>query len=143
MRTKRAKESNIKRRWWVVDAEGIPLGRLASNIAKILSGKHRPDFTPEADTGDFVVVINAGALVLTGRKAKLKMWRRHSGIPGGYKETPYGELLQKDPKFVIEKAVKGMLPKGSLGRRKRSKLKVYATSTHPHSAQKPEALSIH
>ncbi|MFO8059290.1 MAG: 50S ribosomal protein L13 [Bacillota bacterium] len=137
-----AKESEIERQWWLVDAAGIPLGRLASRVAHILRGKHKPIFTPHVDAGDHVVVINADKVILTGRKAEQKMYYRHSGYPGGLRATPYGELLAKRPEFMVERAVRGMLPKNKLGRRMGRKLKVYAGREHPHQAQKPKELEI-
>ncbi len=142
MGTYNAKASEVERRWFVVDATEKPLGRLASTIASILLGKNKPIFTPHVDTGDFVVVVNADKVKLTGNKLDHKMYHRHSGAPGGLKSQPYSVLMERKPEFVIEKAVKGMLPKSSLGRKMRSKLKVYAGPTHPHAAQKPEALEI-
>jgi len=140
MRTLSAKASEIERRWFVVDATDQPLGRLASRIAVVLRGKHRPEFTPHVDTGDFVVVVNASKIKLTGNKLEQKKWYRHSGSPGGFKATPYKTLVAEKPEFVIEKAVKGMLPKTSLGRQIHKKLKVYAGETHPHGAQQPQPL---
>ncbi len=142
MRTVSAKPNEIERKWFVVDAEGQPLGRVASRIASVLRGKHRPDFTPHVDTGDFVIVVNAQKVGLTGKKLEQKKWQRHSGIPGGFKATPYRQLLERRPEVAIQKAVWGMLPKGPLGRRIHKKLKVYAGPTHPHAAQKPEPLSV-
>lgn len=130
------------RGWWVVDATDKPLGRLASEVAARLRGKHKPTFTPHVDTGDFVIVVNAGKVKLTGNKADQKHWNRHSGIPGGFKATSYRTLLEEKPSFPIEKAVKGMLPKNVLGREMFGKLKVYATPDHPHAAQKPQVLEI-
>ncbi len=138
MRTESAKASEIDRHWLVVDATDVPLGRLASRIASVLRGKHRPTFTPHADTGDFVVVVNAEKVKLTGRKLTAKRWFHHSGYPGGLKSEAYGDLLQRRPELAVEKAVKGMLPKTSLGRQCFRKLKVYAGPTHPHAAQKPQ-----
>jgi large subunit ribosomal protein L13 len=126
----------------VVDATGQPLGRLASRIATILRGKHRPIYTPHVDTGDFVVVINAEKVKLTGRKLDKKFYHKHSGIPGGFRAESYRRLMQRKPAFAIEKAVKGMLPQTPLGRKMYRKLKVYAGPTHPHAAQKPEVLSF-
>lgn len=131
-----------RRAWWVVDATGKPLGRLASEIASRLRGKHKPIYTPHVDTGDFVVVVNAGKVKLTGQKLDKKLWNRHSGIPGGFKADTYRKLLEEKPTFPIEKAVKGMLPKNVLGREMFGKLKVYATPDHPHAAQKPQLLEI-
>ena len=142
MATFSAKASEVERKWFVVDASGQSLGRLASNVARVLRGKHKPIYTPHVDTGDFVVVINADKVRLTGDKLDGKSYQRHSGIPGGFKETPYRQLLSDKPAFVVEKAVQGMLPKNSLGRKMRSKLKVYAGPTHPHSAQQPDELKF-
>ncbi|GAC1572005.1 MAG: 50S ribosomal protein L13 [Polyangiales bacterium] len=130
------------RTWFVVDATGKPLGRLASEIAKVLRGKHKPTYTPHCDTGDFVVVVNAGLVKLSGQKLDKKFYYRHSGIPGGFKAVPYRKLLENKPEFPIEKAVKGMLPHNVLGRQMARKLHVYATPHHPHTAQKPQALTI-
>ena len=137
-----AKPLEVDRKWWVVDATDIPLGRLASHVASVLRGKHKPTFTPYMDDGDFVVVVNASRTRLTGNKLDTKLYRTHSGIPGGYKERPYRWMLEHRPVVAIERAVVGMLPKGPLGRRVASKLKVYAGPTHPHAAQKPAALAI-
>jgi large subunit ribosomal protein L13 len=130
------------RGWWVVDATDKPLGRLASEVARVLRGKHKPTFTPHVDNGDFVIVVNADKILLTGNKANQKAWNRHSGIPGGFKATNYADLLETKPTFPVEKAVKGMLPKNVLGRDIFTKLKVYATADHPHVAQKPQALVL-
>jgi len=130
------------RAWWVVDATGKSLGRLASAVASVLRGKHKPTFTTHVDTGDFVVVVNADKVKLTGNKLDQKMYSHHSGIPGGFKQESYRHLLDRKPTFPIEKAVKGMLPKNVLGRQMVSKLKVYATPDHPHAAQKPKVLEI-
>jgi large subunit ribosomal protein L13 len=142
MATQSAKASEIERRWYVVDAAGQPLGRLASKVAHVLSGKHRPEYTPHVDTGDFVIVTNAAQVKLTGNKLAAKHHHRHSGYPGGLKSESYAQLLTRKPEFVVEKAVKGMLPKSSLGRQMFRKLKVYPEGTHPHVAQKPEPLSF-
>jgi large subunit ribosomal protein L13 len=129
------------RRWIVIDADSRPLGRIASRAASILRGKHRPDFTPHQDMGDFVVVINAAKVRLTGTKLVSKIYHRHTGFPGGVRTTTAGKILQsKQPERLIEMAVRGMLPKNRLGRRLFLKLKVYRGVEHPHSAQKPEAL---
>ena len=137
------KESaDLLRTWFVVDATDKPLGRLASEIASVLRGKHKPTYTPHVDTGDFVVVVNAGKIKLTGNKLDKKFYYRHSGIPGGFKADSYRKLLAETPEFPIEKAVKGMLPKNVLGRQMLTKLKVYATPDHPHVAQKPQVLEI-
>lgn len=137
-----AKPENIERKWYVVDAEGLTLGRMATQIAAVLRGKNKPYFTPFIDTGDFVIVINADKVVLTGKKLEQKMYYRHSGYPGGFKATQYRHLMEKKPAFVVEKAIKGMLPKNKLGRQMYTKLKVYAGSEHPHAAQKPEKMEI-
>ncbi len=138
MATQSAKASEIERKWYVVDAAGQPLGRLASKVAQVLRGKHRPEYTPHVDTGDFVIVINAAQVRLTGNKLANKQYQRHSGYPGGLTSESYGDLLQRKPSFVVERAVKGMLPKNSLGRQMFRKLKVHAEGTHPHVAQQPE-----
>jgi len=137
-----AKNEEVERKWYVVDAEGKSLGRLASQIAKILQGKHKPTYTPHVDTGDYVIVINAEKIVLTGKKLTQKKYYRHSGYPGGLKEQTAKEILEKYPERLIEKAVKGMLPKTKLGRHMFKKLKVYSGSNHPHEAQKPEKLEL-
>ena len=139
MATQSAKASEIERKWYVVDAAGQPLGRLASKVAHVLRGKHRPEFTPHVDTGDFVIITNAAQISLSGNKLEDKYYHRHSGYPGGLRSESYGHLLERKPEFVIERAVKGMLPKNSLGRQMFRKLKVYSEGTHPHVAQKPEA----
>ena len=138
--TQSAKTVENKGNWWVVDAEGKVLGRLATEIAARLRGKHNPAFTPHVDTGDSVVVINAGKIVLTGKKLDQKIYYRHSGYIGGLKEITAGKLLEKRPEDLIRFAVKGMLPKNRLGRKLFKKLKVYAGNTHPHEAQQPEAI---
>jgi large subunit ribosomal protein L13 len=130
------------RAWWVIDATDKPLGRLASEVAKVLRGKHKPTYTPHVDTGDFVVVVNADKVKLTGQKLDGKFYQHHSAIPGGFKEESYRHLLARKPTFPIEKAVKGMLPKNVLGREMVTKLKVYATPDHPHAAQKPQPLTV-
>jgi large subunit ribosomal protein L13 len=142
MATQSAKASEIERRWYVVDAAGQPLGRLASKVAHVLRGKHRPEFTPHVDTGDFVIVTNAAQIRLTGNKLDGKLYHRHSGYPGGLRSESYGHLLGRKPEFAIERAVKGMLPKNSLGRQMFRKLKVYAEGNHPHVAQKPEPFPL-
>jgi len=141
MGTYTAKPSEIDRKWWVVDATDQPLGRVASRVASVLRGKHKTTFTPHMDTGDFVIVINASKVKLTGQKLDKKMFTTHSGIPGGFKERPYRWMLENRPELAVERAVRGMLPKGPLGRVVFGKLKVYAGSTHPHAAQKPAALN--
>ena len=142
MSTFSAKASEVERTWYVVDATDLPLGRLATNVARVLRGKHKPIFTPHVDTGDFVVVINAAKVKLTGDKLNKKLHQYHSGVPGGFKALSYKLLMERKPEFVIEKAVKGMLPKNRLGRKQRSKLKVYAGPTHPHAAQQPQNLTL-
>lgn len=142
MQTQSVQADQVERKWLVVDATDQPLGRLASQIATILRGKHRPSFTPNVDTGDFVIVINADKVRLTGDKLNKKHYYRHSGIPGGFKAEPYRLLLARRPDLVIEKAVKGMLPKTKLGRKMGLKLKVYAGPNHPHAAQKPTAWKV-
>jgi len=142
MKTYMAKVEEVKRKWYIVDAEGKPLGRLASEVAKILRGKHKPCYTPHVDTGDHVIVLNAAKVELTGKKLDQKIYRHHSLYPGGMKETKYRVLLATKPEKAIELAVKGMLPKNSLGRAMYKKLKVYKGSEHEHQAQKPEVLEI-
>lgn len=142
MKTFVAKEQDIQKKWFLVDAEDKILGRLAAQIAQRLRGKHKPIFTPHADTGDFVVVVNADKIALTGKKWDNKIYYRHSGYLGGLKEIPARKLIEKKPEDVLRFAVRGMLPKNSLGRRQLKKLKVYAGSEHPHQAQQLEALEI-
>lgn len=141
-RTYSAKPSDIKREWHVIDAEGQVLGRIASRISRILQGKHRPEYTPHVDTGDFVVVVNAEKVHLTGKKTEQKTYRHHTGWAGGLRETPVKEMLAKKPEDVIRLAVRRMMPKTKLGRQMQTKLKVYAGPEHPHAAQKPAALDI-
>jgi len=142
MKTFMAKAEEVKRKWYVVDAEGKPLGRLASEVAKILRGKHKPTYTPHVDTGDHVIVINADKVVLTGKKLDQKLYRYHTGWPGGLKEIKYRHFLANKPEKAVELAIKGMLPKNSLGRAMFRKLKVYRGSEHNHQAQKPEKLDL-
>ncbi|MES2355939.1 MAG: 50S ribosomal protein L13 [Pseudomonadota bacterium] len=142
MRTFSAKDHEVKRDWYVVDATDRVLGRLASEIARRLRGKHKPEFTPHVDTGDYIVVVNVEKLRVTGNKAEDKIYYRHTGYPGGIYETSFTKLQQRFPARVLEKAVKGMLPKGPLGYAMIKKLKVYAGGVHPHSAQQPQALEI-
>ena len=137
-----AKEAEVNKQWWVVDAEGQTLGRLATQIASILRGKHKPLFTPHIDCGDFVVVINAEKVELATRRAQYKEYISHSGYPGGQKIVAYNDMLEKHPERIIEAAVRGMLPKNRLGRRIIKKLRVYAGDTHPHTAQQPETLEL-
>ncbi|NLW22826.1 MAG: 50S ribosomal protein L13 [Tissierellia bacterium] len=138
MKSYMAKPNEIERKWYVIDAENKVLGRLASEIAKILSGKNKPIYTPHVDTGDFVIVINADKVKLTGKKLNQKHYRYHTGYPGGLRSIPYERLMEKNPERVIELAVKGMLPKNRLGRKMFKKLKVYRGPEHKHEAQKPE-----
>jgi large subunit ribosomal protein L13 len=140
--TKFVKTEDADQKWFIVDADGQILGRLASKVAKIIRGKNKPIFTPNTDTGDFVVVINAEKVKLTGKRGELKEYIRHSGYPGGQKKVSYQIMLEKKPEYIIEKAVKGMLPKTRLGNKLIKKLKVYAGDKHPHSAQKPEPISL-
>lgn len=142
MKSYMAKKEDVQRKWYVIDAEGKVLGRLASEVAKILRGKHKPIYTPHVDTGDHVIIINAEKVVLTGKKLDQKMYRKHSLYPGGLKETPYRKLLATKPERAIEAAVKGMLPHNSLGRKMFKKLKVYRGPEHEHHAQKPEVLEL-
>ncbi len=134
--------NSIERKWYVVDANGKVLGRLASKVARILRGKHKPEYAPHIDVGDHVIVINAAGIVLTGKKASQKEMTRYSGYPGGLKRIKYEKLLKDKPEFVVEKAIKGMLPHTKLGRKMAKKLRVYAGPDHPHQAQKPEPLEI-
>lgn len=136
------KGAEIENNWYLVDASGISLGRLASRIAHILKGKHKPNYAYNLDNGDYVVVVNAEKIKLTGDKLRKKMYHRHSGYVGGIKSTSYGVLMKTKPEFVIEKAVKGMLSHGPLGRKHLSKLKVYAGGEHPHSANKPQKIEL-
>jgi large subunit ribosomal protein L13 len=142
MRTFSAKPHEVKRDWFVVDASDRVLGRLAAEIARRLRGKHKPEYTPHVDTGDYIVVVNAEKLRVTGNKAEEKKYYRHSGYPGGIYETNFAKLQQRFPARVLEKAVKGMLPKGPLGYAMIKKLKVYAGDSHPHTAQQPRVLEI-
>lgn len=142
MKTFTPNAADVTRKWWVVDAEGKVLGRLASEIAQVLRGKHKPMYATHVDTGDFVVVINAEKVRVTGNKAEDKMYFRHTGYMGGEKFTPFKEMIEKHPDRVIDLAVKGMLPKNNLGRLMRRKLKVYRGPTHPHEAQQPKQLEI-
>ena len=142
MRTFTQKQEEIERDWYVVDAEGETLGRLASRIAPILKGKHKPIYTPHLDCGDFVVVVNAEKVRVTGRKLDQKFYHHHSGYPGGLKSISLRDQLDKHPERVLQAAVRGMLPKNKLGRRMIKKLKVYAGETHPHEAQQPEPLDL-
>ena len=142
MRTYTPKPADIERRWHVIDATDVVLGRLASQAAQLLRGKHKPIFAPHIDTGDFVIVINADKVALTGSKRDQKIAYRHSGYPGGLRAVGYAELLEKHPERAIEKAVGGMIPKNTLGRQQLSKLKVYRGGVHPHAAQQPQPFTI-
>jgi large subunit ribosomal protein L13 len=142
MKTFVAKPETVQRDWYVVDATDKTLGRLASEIALRLRGKHKPEYTPHVDTGDYIIVINAEKIAVTGRKAQDKMYYAHSGYPGGLKETNFEKLIAHKPEMVLEKAVKGMLPKGPLGRAMFRKMKVYAGAEHKHTAQQPQVLDI-
>lgn len=142
MKTLTPKANEIERHWWLVDAEGVALGRLATEVARILRGKHKPTYTPHLDTGDHVIVVNAEKVLLTGNKADQKTYFRHSGYMGGEKHIPFKRMIAAHPDRVIELAVKGMLPKNTLGRHMREKLRVYAGAEHPHQGQNPQPLQI-
>ena len=142
MKTYMAHADNVDRKWYVVDAEGIALGRLASKVASILRGKNKPTFTPNVDTGDFVIILNCDKVVLTGKKLEDKYYRYHSGYIGGLKEIPYKKLMAEKSDLAVYEAVKGMLPKNSLGRAMIKKLRVYKGGEHNHEAQKPETLKV-
>ncbi|MEE8528055.1 MAG: 50S ribosomal protein L13 [Gammaproteobacteria bacterium] len=142
MKTFSAKNETVKRDWYVVDASGKTLGRLASEIARRLRGKHKPEYTPHVDTGDYIIVVNAEKVRVTGNKLKDKIYHHHTGYIGNLKSEPLGKLLDRHPERVIEKAVKGMMPRNPLGRRMLKKLKVYAGSEHAHTAQQPQPLEF-
>lgn len=142
MKTFTAKPESVKRDWYVVDASGKTLGRIATEIAARLRGKHKPEYTPHVDTGDYIIVVNAEKVVVTGAKAQAKKYYSHTGFPGGIKEITFEKLIDKKPEMVLETAVKGMLPKGPLGRAMFRKLKVYAGAEHQHAAQQPKVLDI-
>jgi len=142
MKTLTPKANDIERQWWVVDAEGMALGRLATEVARILRGKHKPIYTPHLDTGDHVIVVNASKVALSGKKADQKTYFRHSGYMGGEKHIPFRRMISTHPDRVIELAVKGMLPKNALGRHMKEKLRVYAGPEHPHQSQNPQPLTI-
>jgi large subunit ribosomal protein L13 len=142
MKTVSARKETVTRQWYVVDAAGKTLGRLCTEIANRLRGKHKPEFTPHVDTGDYIVVVNAEKIVVTGNKSTDKLYQHHTGYPGGIKSISFDKLLLKSPEMIIEKAVKGMMPKNKLSRAMLSKLKVYAVNDHPHSAQQPTILEI-
>lgn len=139
MKTYSAKPLEVERKWYLLDAEGQTLGRLAVLAANLLRGKHKPQYTPNVDTGDFVIIINAEKITVTGKKETDKIYYHHTGYPGGLKSASFRELMEKDPTLAIEKAIKGMLPHGTLGQEQFNKLKVYAGAEHPHAAQKPVA----
>lgn len=142
MKTFMANANTVERKWYIVDADGMTLGRLASQVAAVLRGKNKPIFTPNCDTGDHVVIINASKVVLSGKKLDQKFYYHHSGFPGGLKETSYRKLMAEKPEFAVKHAVIGMLPKGPLGRQMAKKLRVYAGPEHEHEAQKPEVLEL-
>jgi large subunit ribosomal protein L13 len=142
MKSYMARPLEVERKWYVVDAEGKHLGRLATEIVRVLRGKNKPQYTPHVDVGDFVVVVNADRVAVTGRKAEQKVYRRHSGYPGGMKETSYEQMLARKPTEVLRKAVYGMMPKTRLARKQFKKLKIYAGPEHPHSAQDPQTLEV-
>lgn len=142
MKTFSAKPETVKRDWYVLDAEGLTLGRLATEVASRLRGKHKPEYTPHVDTGDYIVIVNAEKVNVTGNKAQDKIYYSHSGFPGGIKSITFDKLIQRAPERVIESAVKGMLPKNPLGRAMYRKLKVYKGAAHPHAAQQPQELKI-
>jgi large subunit ribosomal protein L13 len=142
MKTYVAKPSTIEKKWYVVDAQGKTLGRLATVVADVLRGKRKPIYTPHIDTGDFVVIVNADKIVVTGKKPEQKMYYRHSGYPGGLKSESYAKLMARRPEEIVRRAVRGMLPHNRLGRAQLRKLKVYAGPEHPHTAQQPEVLEI-
>ena len=142
MKTYMAHAETVERKWYVVDAAGVPLGRLATKVASVLRGKHKPTFTPNVDTGDFVIVLNTDKVVLTGKKMEDKYYRYHSGYIGGLKEIPYKKLMAEKSDLAVYEAVKGMLPKNSLGRVMLKKLRVYKGAEHNHAAQKPEELKV-
>ena len=142
MKTESAKPAEVRRKWYLIDAEGKTLGRLSTEIARRLRGKHKPEYTPHVDTGDYIVVVNASKVHVTGNKQKDKMYHHHTGYVGNLKSISFEKLRDKAPERIIEKAVKGMLPKNALGREMYRKLRVYAGAEHQHSAQQPEALEI-
>lgn len=142
MKTYMANAETIQRKWYIIDATGKPLGRLASEVAKILRGKNKPTFTPHVDTGDHVIVVNASNVVLTGKKLEQKLYRQHSLYPGGLKEIQYKDIMKNRPELAVMEAVKGMLPKNSLGRKMLTKLRVYRDAQHENQAQQPEVLEI-
>lgn len=142
MKSYMARPQEVERKWYVIDAEGQTLGRLASQIARLLRGKTKPQYTPHVDTGDFVIVVNADRVGVTGRKAEQKVYRRHTGYPGGLKEVTYEQMMERKPAEILRKAVYGMMPKTRLARQQFRKLKIYAGSEHPHEAQSPEPYEV-
>lgn len=142
MKTYSAKESEIEKEWHIIDADGLVLGRLAVEVANVLRGKHKPEFTPHVDAGDFVVIVNAEKVKVTGRKEEQKVYYRHSGHPQGFKQETLGALRQRRPAEILERAIKGMLPHTALGRQQFTKLKVYVGAEHPHEAQKPKPYKL-
>jgi len=142
LKTFSPKDEDIERKWYVVDAKNQVLGRLASHVARILRGKHKPIFAPHVDVGDYIIIINAEKIRVTGKKAQQKRYKRYSGYPGGLKETVYEDVLTKYPERILEHAIRGMLPKNRLGRKMFKKLRIYAGEEHPHAAQNPEALTF-
>ena len=142
MKSYMARPHEVERKWYVVDAEGKHLGRLATEIARVLRGKNKPQYTPHVDVGDFVVVVNADRVLVTGRKAEQKVYRRHSGYPGGMKQTSYERMRERRAEEILRKAVYGMMPKTRLARQQMSKLKIYAGAEHPHGAQNPQRLEV-
>ena len=142
MKTYMAKAETVDRKWYIIDAEGMVLGRMASQVAAILRGKHKPTYTPHVDTGDHIIIVNADKIVLTGRKLDQKKYYKHSGYPGGLKEISYRALMNKKPEFVVMEAIRLMLPKGPLGRQMLTKLRVYSGTEHKHQAQMPEKLEL-
>ena len=142
MKTAFLNPQSVQRGWYLIDAAGVPLGRVATKAASLVRGKHRPYFAPHADLGDRVIVINAGKVAVTGRKREQKIYYRHSGYPGGLKEETFGKVVVRKPTFPVEQAIRGMLPKGPLGRRLFTKVKVYAGETHPHASQSPSVITV-
>lgn len=142
MKSYMARPQQVERKWYVIDAEGRTLGRLASEIARLLRGKTKPQYTPHVDTGDFVIVVNADKVVVSGRKAEQKLYRRHTGYPGGLKEVTYEQMMDRKPAEILRKAIYGMMPKTRLARQQFRKLKIYAGPEHPHEAQTPEPYEV-
>jgi large subunit ribosomal protein L13 len=142
MKSYMARPREVERNWYLIDAEGQTLGRLATEIARLLRGKNKPQYTPHVDTGDFVVVVNAEKVVVTGRKAEQKVYYRHTGYPGGLKETSYEVMMERKPTEILRRAIRGMMPKTRLGRKQLRKLKIYAGPEHPHEAQSPEPYEV-